>query len=247
MTNDSHNSLQKHPFVEEILKMAVKISMEHRKEIKSKSDFYEYEYYCLQLGSCLAHLLTVIQQMEHAVYYMSNFTSTEAMKKVGINRSTHLIWSVENYIIRTRTVYDRSLILVDRLFHIQNQGNQITHESIITNAHISRTNIRNALKPIKSAVNKYYFKRNQIIHEASYADNEIASIELFAAALSDPDNDEAYKKRLKKEFQFHLSIFLKDRKQMFSRINKKVCIAMANLFDEMHPIYKKKYSELFNK
>ncbi len=161
MSHETYYSLSKHPFVDEVYKKGIAIKKEiewpngFKVGVKGKRDPFEEEFYCLRLGFNLAHLLTVVKQMEDTVYYMSNFSPTDAMKKAGIDRSSHLLWSVENYIIRTQTVYDRLLILIDRLFNIQNQSNRISHESIVTNSHISRTEIPNALKPVKSAIKKY--------------------------------------------------------------------------------------------
>jgi hypothetical protein len=250
MSYESYDSILKHPFVEDVFKKGMDINKEiavptgFKVGAKYKRDPYEEEFYSLQIGFCMAHLLTVIQQMEHTVHYMSNFSPTEPMKKAGINRSTHLLWSVENYIVRTQTVYDRLLILVDRLFNIQNQGNRISHESIVTNMHISRTGIPKALKPIKSAVKKYYFDRNTIIHESSYLDDELRRIEAYAILSSNSDYDGEEVNHLKEELRWSVKDFLKNRKREYSRINKNICAAMASLFDVMHPIFTKKYAEL---
>jgi DNA repair ATPase RecN len=207
----------------------------------------EEEFYCLQVGFCLVHLLAVVQQLEHTILYMSNFSPSDSMKNAGVNRSTHLLWSVENYIIRTRTVYDRLLVLTDRLFHIQNQPNQISHQSIVTNKHVSRTTIPKSLKQVKKAVKKYYHDRNTIIHEASYLDNELRRIEAYAIVLSNSDYDQIHVEELKEELKRSVREFLKKRKREFTRINKNVCIALSSLFTQMHPIYAKKYAELCGK
>jgi len=253
MSRETYDSLSKHSFIEDVFKKGIEINKEIVKpngfkvDAEYKRDPFEEEFYCLQLGSCIAHLLTVVQQMEHTIFYMSNFSPTDSMKKAGVNRSTHLLWSVENYIVRTQTVYDRLLILVDRLFNIQNQPNQISHESIVTNTHISRTAIPKALKPVKSAVKKYYRDRNTIIHEASYLDDELRRIEAYTILSSNPDYEEAKVENLKEELKWAVREFLKKRKKEFVRINKNVCVALGNLFDQMHPIFTKKYAELCTK
>jgi Cthe_2314-like HEPN len=250
MTTDTYDSLSKHPFVEEVFKVGIEINKEIVKPngfkvgAEYKRDPTEAEFYCLQLGFCLAHLLTVIQQMEHTVLYMSNFSPSDLMKKAGVTRSTHLLWSVENYIVRTQTVYDRLLVLVDRLFHIQNQPNRISHESIVTNTHISQTTIPAALKPVKSAIKKYYHDRNTIIHEASYLDDELRRIEAYTILSSNPDYDETGIRDINEEVKWLVREFLKKRKAEFSKINKNVCITLDSLFRQMHPIYTKKYSQL---
>lgn len=250
MNSETYDSLSKHPFVEEIFKKGMEINKEIAKPsgfkggAEYKRDPSEEEFYCLRLGYCLAHLLTVVQQMEHTIFYMSNFSPTDKMKQSGITRSTHLLWSVENYIVRTQTVYDRLLILIDRLFHIQNQSDRISHDSIVTNTHISRTTIPLALKPVKSAVKKYYHERNTIIHEASYFDDELRRIEAYTILSSNSDYDETDIEFIKSDLKWTVRDYLKSRRREFTKINKNVCLALGNLFDQMQPIYSKKYAEI---
>ena len=251
MNYETYNSLEKHPFVVDVLKKGMEFSKENRKpngftaDAEYKRELNEAEFYCLQLCYCMTHLLSVVLQLEHTIYYMSNFSPTESMKKAGVNRSTHLLWSVENYIVRTQFVYDRLLILVDRLFHIHNPPNRISHESIVTNTHISRTTIPKALKPVKSSVKKYYHDRNTIIHEASYLDDELRQIEAYSILISsDSDYDDINIEYLKEDLKWLVRDFLKKRKKEFSRINKNVCVSLGDLFIQMHPIFTKKYAEL---
>jgi len=253
MAYDTYDSLVKHTFVKEVNKKGMKIIGELRKPNSPiigadyNRDPSEDEFYCIEIGFYLTHLLAVVQQLEHTILYMSNFSPSGLMKNAGVNRSTHLIWSVENYIIRTQTVYDRLLVLTDRLFHIQNQPNQITHESIVTNKHISRTAIPKSLKQVRTAVKKYYHDRNTIIHEASYLDNELKRIEAYAIVLSNSDYYEIQDEYLKKQLKGSVKEFLKKRKREFIRINKNVCVALSNVFSQMLPIYAKKYAELCGK
>ena len=229
---DNYDLLSQHPFVADILEEGMAIRKKHGGISIRKSEEHTYsegEYYCLQLSFCVVHLLTVIQQMEHTVLYMSNFSPTELMKKSGINRGTHLLWSVENYIIRTQSVYDRLLVLIDRLFHIQNQPNRISHESIVTNAHISRTEIPNALKPVRASIKKYYHDRNTIIHESSYLDDEIRRIEMLTIAVTSPGYAELDKDRLNEDLKWEVRVFVKKRKREFQRINKNTSISLSGL------------------
>lgn len=209
-------------------------------EAKLKRELIEEEFYFTRVSYQLSHLLTVIQQMEHTVLYMSNFSPTNLMRTAGVNRATHLIWSVENYLLRTQTVYDRLLILVDRVFHIQNQSNTITHESIISNVHIKRTEVPSALKLVKNSIKKYYRDRNVIVHEASYSDDELRRIEALSILGSSENSDD----HLKEEVKWSVREYLKKKKREYSRVNKNLCLAMASTFSSLEPIFNKKFTEI---
>ncbi|MBV1928133.1 MAG: hypothetical protein KUG81_01280 [Gammaproteobacteria bacterium] len=246
MEFDTYYNLSRHPFVEIIHPKAVEIQKEvaepngFKVEAKLKRDLMEEEFYVSSIGYQLSHLLTVVQQMEHTVLYMSNFSPTEFMKGAGINRATHLIWSVENYLLRTQTAYDRLLVLIDRVFHLHNQPNTISHESIVTNAHIKRTNLPAALKQVKKSITKYYRERNAIIHEVSYTDDELRRIEALAILAEYEERSDIVTEEVKSAVRD----YLKKKKGEYSRVNVNLCITLAIVFSALEPIYTKKYAEL---
>jgi len=249
MEYETYNDLVRHPFILSLLKDAALISNEVTKN-KGFSVVNEYkrlptekEFYCLQLGHCISHLLIVIQQMEHTVLYMGNFSPTDIMKNAGITRYTHLLWSVENYIVRTQTVYDRLLIVIDRLFNLHNSPSCISHEMIVTNSHIKRTKIPALLKPVKNSVKKYYHDRNTIIHQHSFLDDELNTIEAYSILSAAEDEGEKMGVSYKKALKQSVKDFLKTRKREFTRINKNVCTSMTPLLNEIKKTYAKQYKK----
>ncbi|WP_413615138.1 Cthe_2314 family HEPN domain-containing protein [Halomonas cupida] len=253
MTCSTYYDLNKHPFAEEVLQLGMTIAKEikvvngFKVEAEFKREPIEEEFYVLQLSYCLSHLLTTIQQLEHTVLYMSSFSPTKPMRDAGITRATHLLWSVENFVIRTQTAYDRLLILTDRLFHIHNQASRISHESIVTNTHIKRTSVPEKLKAAKKTVKKYYYDRNIIIHESSYSDDHMRHIEGLTILASGNLRDFDEQGLIKEDLKYLVRKYVTSKKREFSRINGNLCTAISETFDEMHPIYRRKYSELCKK
>jgi hypothetical protein len=253
MPCENYTNLSEHAFVKAVFGDGISITKMLAKPNGFKVvDIYireptEQEFYCLRLSFCLSHLLTVIQQMEHTVLYMSNFSPSQKMTAGGINRATHLLWSVENYLIRTQTVYDRLLIMIDRLFNIQNATNKISHESIVTNSHIERTEIPKALKPVKKSIAKYYFDRNTIIHESSYMDDDLRKIEGYTILASDPAYGVDKLPHWKDEIRFEVKSYVQKKTREFIRINQNICSSMHDLFGVMLPIYLKHRDELNEK
>jgi len=253
MTSATYYDLSKHPFVEEVLQLGMNIAKEikvpngFKVEAEFKREPIEEEFYVLQLSYCLSHLLTTIQQLEHTVLYMSNFSPTKLMRDAGVTRATHLLWSVENFVIRTQTAYDRLLVLTDRLFHIHNQASRISHESIVTNTHIKRTPVPDKLKAVKKTVKKYYYDRNTIIHESSYSDDQIRHIEGLTILTSGNLGDIDEQGFIKEDLKCLVRKYVASKKREFSKINGNLCAAISETFNEMHPIYLRKYSELCKK
>lgn len=213
-------------------------------EAKHKRTPTEREYYCLELGHCISHLLTVIQQLEHTVLYMGNFSPSEKMKQSSISRHSHLLWSTENYLIRTQTSYDRLLIVIDRLFNLQNEPQFISHESIVTNVHIKRTRIPSLLKTVRKSIKKYYHDRNTIIHQRSFLEDNLHAIEAYTILTSVEDQEYSETEHLKEDLKWNIRDYVKKKKREFTRINYNLLKSLAPLFDEAHKIYERKYKQL---
>ena len=243
-TYNDYSELVKHPFAQNIFEKARAILHEIRDpktgfkiDTEYKRTPTEYEYYLIGVGQSLAHLFSIIQQMEHTILYFSAFSPTKRMDEAGINRHSHLLWAIENYIIRTKSFYDRLLILIDRVFDFQNEGIYISHSSIVSNKHIKLTDIPGKVRPIKKALKKYYNDRNTIIHEQTYLDEELRKIEGLTLIL---DNDEIENDDLKEELQFYTRKYVKKKTQEFSRTNIKLCQLTSELFESLYNIYKNK-------
>lgn len=250
MSHESYEELSRHPFVEDVFLRALKIS----KELDESSPFSakvilkrkptEREYYCLVLGTALAHFLTTVQQLEHSVLYMGNFSPSETMKKYGVTRASHLLWATENFIIRTQTSYDRLLVMVDRLFNLQNQANKISHESIVTNGHIAATEIPAVLKPIRNSIKKYYYDRNTIIHEAPFHNDELRRLEGLSLAAQNIKLSGENIEHLNEDIKYETKQYLAKSKREYTKINNNLCKSTAIAFDAMHKVYKLKLVEL---
>jgi hypothetical protein len=112
------NLLLAHPFVDRAMSEAIAVHLKllpkgGRLDADYLRDPEEHEYYLIEVGRMLAHLTTCYEQMEHAVEFLSDFSYSKRMRERGIRRHHHLLYNVENYIIRTQALYDRLLQLVN--------------------------------------------------------------------------------------------------------------------------------------
>ena len=139
----------------------------------------EYEFYVLRVGSALAHLLTWIDQLEHAVFYLSDFPYSKAAKASGITSASHLQYNVENYLIRLNSVYDRSLQLTNCVFHLCIEESNISHGLVVSNLRVARSKVASRLKSVRKSIGDYSQHRHKILHQTSYQDKTLRRLELF--------------------------------------------------------------------
>lgn len=238
------DDLANHPFVKYVFHDAVRITAAiqapgsaFKVDAEYKRDPTQAEFYCISTGSSLAQLIGICQQMEHSILYFSSFTPTEKMKKNGITRQSHLLYCIENYIIRTQSMYDRVLRLVDKAFCLYNPSHLISHELIISNIHIRHSSIPSKLKSIRKSIKGYYRDRNEIMHEREYLENDLRRLEAYTILATDePYRNDKY---FKLEIKDLIRQIVKGKTKTFTSVNKNAFNAISELFDELM----KKYQE----
>lgn len=232
------DDLGQHPFTTTVFKDAVSIDRaisvqgsQFKVDVEYKRKPTQAEFYCLSVGRSLASLLSICQQLEHSILYFSSFTPSEKMREAGVSRHSHLLYCIENYIIRTKSMYDRVLRLVDKVFLVYNPSHLISHELVISNIHIKNSDIPSKLRSIKNSVKGFFRERNEIIHERKYLEDDLLELEGYTILVA---IDEAYKndKQFNSLIKSLTSKIVKGKTKLFTAVNKKLFTEIAGLFDE---------------
>ncbi len=195
----------------------------------------EYQLYRQGVGFHLAHALTWLDQLSFAVELLTNY---DYSKKISASRADHLIYNIENYLIRVNAAYDRALQLVNSVFHLCVHEEHVTHSVIVTNAKVQhRPNVVAKLKALRKILNAYSQDRHTIIHKHSLLDEKMRRIELFYQD-SIIDSMPAEKKSNLKSFRAnYLREFVVSKKQEFSIFNAKLASAIQELLDALTAEY----------
>jgi hypothetical protein len=137
----------------------------------------EHQFYLQGVGFHLAHALSWMKQLESAVELLTNY---EYSKRMSTSRADHLIYSIENYLIRLNSTYDRMLQLTNAVFHLCIHEEHVSHSIITTNAKVEhRPQVVAKLKAVKKHLDKYAQDRHTIVHKHSLLDEKLRRIELF--------------------------------------------------------------------
>jgi len=163
---------------------------------------------------------------------MSQFRDSPAMKKAGVNRASHLAYSVESYIIRTQIVYDRALRLVDRFFYLGNVDSELRHSAIVSNVHVSDTGVPVALKHLRKHLGKFTELRHEIVHRGSFQDDELNTLEMIAILNQSEPHEEKFE-HIPEMLRERTQEFLRSRKRTYRRFNSKAYELIWALFDAL--------------
>jgi hypothetical protein len=196
----------------------------------------EYQYYIHKVGFYLINTISWCKQLDLAIELISNFNYS----KTEVSRADHLIYNIENYLIRIKSVHDRVLQLVNAVFHLCINEENVHHGVIVSNYKVQhRPRILKAVKAIHKYLSAHEQIRHTLIHRHSLIDKDLKKIELFYLNnfehIDDADHIKAYK-YVRTE---HLKRFLSDKKSEFKETNSALYTLINALFFELKPEYER--------
>lgn len=206
-------------------------------------NLWSEEEYAVKSMIATTELINVCEQMGYCVDFLTGFRSKNFPEHSNITRLDYIVYHLENYFIRTGMVLDRSLLLVNIVFQLGLPEKQCRMATVAENHHVARTTVQKSLKRILKTVSPVQAKRNTVIHERGYTDEELKELEIFSV-LEKTGSDTAKK-------YFHLSKTMTDnavasKKEELQKINQEVFKDVIALFDSLEEIFNVKFASLIH-
>jgi hypothetical protein len=167
------------------------------------------------------------EELDHAGPYLASFSPTKKMKRFGINRSKQMRYTIENYVIRTQSFFDRVLILVNEILRIGMSDRDVTQRSILRNMWVDKV-LDERITSIRSSLDRYREPRNVIIHRGSLKDELLWLAE--ASELLDEDVPRALTRERKR-------MVIQDWLRRFTTLNGELYNKTTALFDLLVEYY----------
>lgn len=205
-------------------------------EIPEHIELNEYQYYVQKVGFYLVHTVSWCKQLDLAITLLSNFDYS----KKNASRADHLIYNIENYLIRIKSVHDRVLQLVNAVFHLCINEANVNHGVIVSNYKVQhRPEIHNLVKKINKYLNEHEQIRHTLIHRHSLIDKNLKKIELFYLNNFEHIDDERKVKAYKYVRSDHLKRYITEKKQEFRLINDSLFKYVDELLTSLKPEYER--------
>ncbi|OHV00439.1 hypothetical protein BLA34_12670 [Ralstonia solanacearum] len=244
------DDLHQHPLFKESVQDSIAVQevlgLEPMDEFDESTILDELQFYVTRVGFSLSHTLGWVQQLHQAVHFMTDFRYGKKAADAGVNKSHHLLYNVENYLIRMVSVYDRCLQLTNAVFHICMSDDLVNHGAIVSNLHVSRTGVPKLLKAVKKAIKGEEQERHKLIHRHSHIDPELRRIELFYMHTKETwgtDRQYPYENLVHARGQL-VKKFTTRRKKEFEAINAELVNALGPLFDGLLVEYRREKDRL---
>lgn len=237
--------LYQHPLFEQVTRDGIKsqkaLGLGLMDEFDDSTTVDEMQFYTMRVGFALSHTLGWVEQLHQAVYFMTDFGYGKKAKELHIKRPAHLLYNIENYLIRLQSIYDRCLQLANAVFHICMSDELVSHSLIVSNLHISRTAVPKLLKAIRKTIDEHAQDRHQLIHRHSHMDPELRNIELLYMHSKETwheDSKFTYE-TLATHRAERVRKFTVRRKAEFEKMNAALVTALRPFFDELLLQYKR--------
>jgi len=243
--------LDMHPFSVDVLQRGEAASrpLGDRSRVSVVPDYTrdpdEHEFFLLRTAACLVEVLNCCHQLNQIPLYLGNHRQTRAMKKVAINRHSLIVYHVENYIIRTQSLLDRMLKLVDAVFHLLNAPRNCQFDVIVKNVKVEVSDVPESIKRLRKLLGRYSPVRNEVIHQHSIKEDDLRILDLYFLLerweeISPRQNRSNVSESVKDMTQEVLS----KRKYEFSNFNKELADAISQIFEMLAPYYSREEKAL---
>ena len=205
-------------------------------ELPEDIELTEYQYYVQKVGFYIVNTTSWCKQLDLAIDLLSNFNYS----RKEASRADHLIYNIENYLIRIKSVHDRVLQLVNAVFHLCINEANVNHGVIVSNYKVQhRPDILKAVKAVSKYLSEHEQIRHTLIHRHSLIDKDLKKIELFYLTNFEHIDNEDQVKAYKYVRTEHLKRFLSDKKSEFREINSTLYTLIDTLFSSLKSEYER--------
>ncbi|EGQ7940888.1 Cthe_2314 family HEPN domain-containing protein [Vibrio vulnificus] len=204
------------------------------------------EIYMLDCGKALSSVDSAIDSARLSLSLLNTSALDAIVSNNGDKAELIQLW-VENSIIRVQSIYDRALILVNRVFDLGLANESIVHKTIVCNEHVKRFGVDKLLKAVNKKCNEYRFVRNSVIHHARYREDALDNVTLIlrASHLSVENGDEAILEQ--RILDLIVGEYLGTKKHELTKYLDDIEVKLSELYDALTPIYKQKKEQLATK
>lgn len=194
----------------------------------------KFEKYNIDVLLYASNITECLDQINYTIDMLSGYKS----KKDSImNRHDYIVFILENFYLRTTSIFDRILRFTNVVFEIGLPERECKESTIIKNDKIKRTTLSSSMKKLDKFIEKYRYSRNRIAHSESYNEKRLADIQEFYIALESDNNKEL--ERYKTFYKRIADEFVLEKKNELREVADKLEILLRDYFTEISPHVKR--------
>jgi len=202
--------------------------------------FLIHEEYSTRCLISAGELLSICEQMAIATELLSGYRSGASIRETVITRFDYLVYHIENHLIRSISVLDRSLHLTNTVFRLGMPEEDCRFDSIVRNDYVSNTNVARALKELDKLLKPFRRLRNVVIHRRRHSDQDFAEFELYYLLQKTELKERTADPLTKRYFVWYKAQTdqrVQEKKRSLGEINQKVFSEIKQLFVALEPTF----------
>lgn len=194
-------------------------------------------------------LLSVCEQMALATEFLSGYRQRKHVEGDPITRFDHIVYHLENHLIRSTSVADRSLLLTNMVMRLGLAEEDCRFRTITRNEHVAGSKIDKALRALDKLLTPTRQLRNVVIHKRKHSEEQFAMIEQFYVLQKielrhrTPD---AVTKRYQVGFKTLTDAMVAEKKKTLAAANVQIFSAIQQLFAALEPAFIRRHTLLKN-
>lgn len=211
-----------------------------KKELPLESRLDHYIFNCSQ---SLSSISASIEKADISILLLES-AYEDCPESEKITPAEFVEYAIENYFIRSATIYDRCLIFVNRLLDLGIANDSIGHQLLVTNEHVKAFNLESKLRAIRKECTEYRVERNKIVHHGRYSDDNFTNISAMHKANFLSEKEGLDPVIPPETVDYYMNNVIETQKQEFINHLDKIKEKVKEFYDSALPIYGHKKKEL---
>jgi hypothetical protein len=235
---------QSHPFIEHlrncVLPSITEMENDSQRNLEEIRELSPQEAYTQKCFLLLASLLTVCSQLDHTVQLLSGYRASQTPD--NYSRLDHIVYHLENHLIRVVMVPDRVLLLVNDVFRIGLPEKECKQSTVIDNLRVRNTPVRDYYRELEKYIQPYRTQRNIIVHGSKYTDPDIERLDLLYIIQNSNDEEPQnlryyYLKRITDQV-------VRQKQQELTKVNKELFTLLDEVLSALQDSFIIEYENL---
>lgn len=223
----------------QIIRDTTKISSEPSFRIIINRDYNKHEIYTKDVLLKVSEVMTICDQLSQIPILLSNFRTSPKTKKAKITRFHYLVYHLENYYIRSHSLFDRILRLVNTIYRLGNSDKNCKEYIILNNVYLQNTEAKKLIDALNKKLSGAKFERHKIVHSERYKSAELAHLEAFYIVTENEPNF-IPNNLLPNMTNKFVSIKVAE----LTKLNNELFSSVLNIFCELQKEFKTRHAEL---
>jgi hypothetical protein len=179
--------------------------------------------------------------MVQATEYLSGYRTGLKSLKEPITRLDHITYHLEYHLVRTASLMDWSLQLVNEVFDLGVPERECSFRTVADNKHVKSTPVRKKLQNLESLLKPYREHRNVVIHQEGFRDSALDRIGPYYILQKSTEPADEFLKHWFQLSKTHTDRYIHQKKRKLTDFNDQALAKVHQICESLIPYFERRY------